>query len=208
MWKTALIVSVASLWPSLTAAAPIQSETGLVSPEVAITFDEIILIQGAPITDEYSSLGITFSVGLLYNPGTANMSDDIIGFEGRRLANFYPVTPVFSIFFAEPVSEAVVGVLAPDTASFTALLGLNPVESFQNSRPVQTQGFYGFEDIVFDEIRVDAAGISSFALIDNVQFTVVPEPSTGALLGLGLSVLAGVRECRGRFAAQHELVRT
>lgn len=175
MLKTVLIVSVALLWPWLTAAEPIQRETGLESPGVAITFDEIVLPQSTPITNQYSSLGITFSSGLLYNPGTANMSDDIIGFEGRRLANFYPVTRVFSIFFTEAVSEAVVGVLAPRTASFTALLGGNTVDSFQNTRPVQAQGFYGFDGIVFDEIRIDAAGISSFALIDNIQFTATRE---------------------------------
>ena len=192
MRKAHLILAVAVFCPSLAVAAPIQNESGLVLPGVAITFDEIILTNGTPITDQYSSLGITFSGGLLYNPGTANMSDDIIGFEGRRLANFYPVTPIFSIFFSDPVAEAVLGVLAPDTASFTALLSGEVVESFQNTRPVQTQGFYGFDAIVFDEIRVNAAGISGFALLDNIQFTTIPEPSTGALLGLGLSVVASV----------------
>ena len=197
MWKMHLALFAATVsFPWLATAASIQSESGLSLPGMAITFDEIILPNGTPITDQYSSLGITFSDGLLYNPGTANMSDDIIGFEGRRLANFHPVTPVFSIFFSDPVVEAVLGVLAPDTAFFTALLNGEIVESFQNTRPSQTQGFYGFDSIVFDEIRVDAAGISGFALVDNIQFTTIPEPSTGALLGLGLLLVAGRKRPR------------
>jgi hypothetical protein len=125
------------------------------------------------------------------------MSDAIIGFEGRRLANFHPVSPVFSIFFSEPVAEAVIGVLAPDAASFSALLNGLVVESFQNMRPVQAQGFYGFEAIVFDQILVDAAGISGFALVDNIQFTAVPEPSSAVLLALGLSIVAGFHRKHG-----------
>ncbi len=198
MRKMCFALLVASTcFPWLATAATIQSESGLPFPDVAITFDEIVLQNGTPITDQYSSLGITFSNGLLYNPGTANMSDGIVGFEGRRLANFYPVTSVFSIFFSSPVVEAVLGVLAPNTAFFTALLNGEVVESFQNTRPSQTQGFYGFNSIVFDELRIDAAGISGFALVDNIQFTTIPEPSTGSLLGLGLLLVAGRnRPCR------------
>jgi hypothetical protein len=190
VWVGFLFVLWLLLSPSVSIAASIENETGLASPDVAITFDEIVLLDGAPITNEYAALGITFSEGLLYNPGTANMSDDIIGFEGRRLANFHPVTPVFSIFFEQTVIEAVVGILAPDTASFKALLGGQVVESFQNSRPSQAQGWYGFAGIAFDEIRIDAAGISGFALVDNVQFNVIPEPTTALLLASGLVAMA------------------
>ena len=192
MWKIILIVSWAFFSLSPAAAEPIEMETGLPSPEVAITFDEIILTPSTPITDQYAPFGVVFSDGLLYNPGTANMSDDIIGFEGPRLANFYPVTPIFSIIFLSPVSEAVVGVLAPDITSFTALLEGMFVESFQNSRPTQAQGFYGFGGIVFDEIRIDAH--SRFdegrALLDNIQFATVPEPSAASMLCLGILAAA------------------
>jgi hypothetical protein len=176
-------------------SAPIQRPTDLATAGVRITFDEIVLPQSTALTDQYSSLGLIFDGGLLYNPLYVNMSDDILGLDGRRLANFSPNAYVFSIQFVTPVREAVVGILGPDITSFTALLAGAPVESFQNSRPVQAQGFYGFGGIVFDEIRVDATGRFSGAraLVDNVQFTVVPEPSTGATLGLGLAGLCVAR---------------
>ena len=173
-------------------ATPVQSETPIAGAAVAVTFDEIVLPDTTILTDQYAALGFTLSPGILYNPGTANMSDDILGFQGRRLANFYPVTSVFSIYFTSPVSQAVVGILAPDVATFTALLGGVEVEFFQNTRPVQAQGYYGFRDIVFDEIRIDAHSSvdQGYALLDNFQFTPVPEPSAAASIALGLAALA------------------
>ena len=200
MWKKIIAFWLGTLVPSLAWATPIQmaTQTGPPSPEVAITFDEIILPGSTVLSDEYASLGVTFSPGLLYNPGTANMSDSILGLDGRRLANFYPVTSVFSIYFVTPVSEAVIGILAPDITTFTAFLGGVEVETFQNTRLPQAQGFYGFTGITFDEIQIDAHSRfdAGRALIDNIEFTIakaIPEPSAAVLFALGFLVLAGTR---------------
>ena len=186
-------------------AVPIQmaTQTGLASAEVSITFDEVVLPNSTVLSDEYAGLGITFSPGLLYNPGTANMSDSILGLDGRRLANFYPVTSIFSIYFVDPVVEAVIGILAPDITTFTAFHEGVEVEAFQNSRLPQAQGFYGFTDITFDEIRVDAHSRvdEGRALIDNIQFTAsrpIPEPSGLTLFALGFALFSGRRGGRSR----------
>lgn len=195
----ALALLLALVVAARAGATPIESTTGLASPAVAITFDEIALPASSPVGDHYEPLGISLDPGLLYNPPEATTTDGVPGIEGNRLANFYPVVPVFSIRFLEPVREAVVGLLAPDITTLTALLGGVEVESFQNSRASQAQGFYGFEGIVLDEIRIDAH--SRFdegrALVDNVQFTALPEPATGILIPLGL-LAAGRRSGRCR----------
>lgn len=205
MWIRVIVLCLFVLAPSAARAVPIQmaTQTGLASAEVSITFDEIILPSSTVLSDEYAGLGVTFSPGLLYNPGTANMSDSILGLDGRRLANFYPVTSIFSIYFVDPVEEAVVGILAPDITTFTAFHKGIEVETFQNSRLPQAQGFYGFTGITFDEIRVDAHSRvdEGRALLDNIQFTTarpIPEPSGVMLFALGFALLSVVRGWRLR----------
>jgi len=205
MWKRVIMLGFFALEVSSARAVPIEmaTQTGLASAEVSITFDEIILPSSTVLSDEYAGLGITFSPGLLYNPGTANMSDSILGLDGRRLANFYPVTSIFSIYFVDPVEEAVMGILAPDITTFTALHDGIEVETFQNSRSPQAQGFYGFADITFDEIRVDARSRvdEGRALLDNIQFTLaraIPEPSALTLFALGFALFSGLRGRRLR----------
>lgn len=205
MWIKAIMLCLIVLEASAARAVSIQmaTQTGLASAEVSITFDEIILPRSTVLSDEYAGLGVTFSPGLLYNPGTANMSDSILGLDGRRLANFYPVTSIFSIYFVDPVEEAVIGILAPDITTFTAFHEGIEIETFQNSRRPQAQGFYGFTGITFDEIRVDAHSRvdEGRALVDNIQFTSarpIPEPSGLTLFALGFAVLSGVRAVRLR----------
>ena len=72
---------------------------------------------------------------------------------------------------------------AVDT-TFSAFLGGSLVESFtaasDSGFPADSGRFYGFEGIVFDEIRLSINAVNMGANLDNLQYNVanVPEPAT------------------------------
>ena len=50
-----------------TNATPVINNVGIDSPDLTITFSEYTFATGTEITDQYSSLGVTFDPGLFYN---------------------------------------------------------------------------------------------------------------------------------------------
>jgi hypothetical protein len=103
----------------------------------------------------------------------------------------------FSIQFLQQQTAAAFAMLTnPGTSTFTALLNGVAVESFSDTTNFNvTTNFYGFTNILFNEIKITAGGFNSVALIDNLQFnpaatTSVPTPALlPGLIGLGLGVL-------------------
>lgn len=56
--------------------------------------------------------------------------------------------------------------------------------------PTNTTNFYGFEGIVFDQLRISADTFDKAFLLDNVQtVAAIPEPETWALMIAGLAAL-------------------
>ncbi|MBT4740951.1 MAG: PEP-CTERM sorting domain-containing protein, partial [Rhodospirillaceae bacterium] len=83
------------------------------------------------------------------------------------------------------------------TTTFTALLDGVLVESFAASTNLtNTSNFYGFTDIIFDEIQISVA--SGGYNLDHFQFNEVhiPEPGSLAVFGLGLVGLGALRRRR------------
>jgi hypothetical protein len=147
---------------------------------------------GTVLTNQYSSLGVTFS-GLRFD-NTFNS-----GFPNITLpaaVNGAPIINPFLIGFTQPQSKAAFSLVTNSGIStFEALLNNSVVESFSAPTDLNSStNFYGFTGVTFDAIRITAGGIDGInvglAAIDNIQFGTataqsVPEPfsTIGTLVG-------------------------
>ena len=103
----------------------------------------------------------------------------------------------FSITFSEDQSAAAFAMVTDigGTSTFTALLDGAVVESFSTATAFNdSNNFYGFSDIVFDEINVSVVSSDNAMILDNLQTqasatAAVPfefSPTLGLLLAGGL----------------------
>jgi hypothetical protein len=171
-------------------AASLNNGTGISNPTNTITFSEIPLANGTPLTNQYSGLGVTFS-GLYANlfAAGANINPPA----ATNYSGFGSTSP-FLIGFTQPQSEAAfrLATANPLTATFEALRNNSVVGTFSAPASLSnTNNFYGFTGVTFDAIRVTTVA-SSFdvTIIDNIQFgsataQSVPEPFSiiGTLVG-------------------------
>lgn len=169
------------------------SDTGLSAPGQTIGFEEVVLSNGTLVTDQFASLGVTFTPGVSYQNSVSRRPN----FSGPAVIDFaFSGFADISIQFSQAVTEATAAMTANfGGMSLTALLDDVIVESFDYTFPNNTvdsnfNNFFGFTDILFDELRLTPVGSTSVA-IDNLAFTYaavpVPEPGILALLGLGLA---------------------
>ena len=171
-------------------AAMLNNSSGLASPNTTITFDEIVPPAGTVVTTQYSGLGVSFS-NLVY----ASQGGGFPHIDNNNLGNFNGGLNggLFSIHFLQQQTEAAFAMVTNQgTSTFTALLNGVVAETFTLGTTVfSSNNFYGFTNILFDEIQVTPGGYGSYALIDNIQLgssatESVPEPaSVLGLLALG-----------------------
>jgi len=175
----------------------IASSTGIASPTQTINFEEIVLAMNSSLTNQYASLGVTFSPNVFYSPqtGFGNVQGHDIG--NFTFAGGGPVNPV-TMSFSTLHTAAAFSFDADGTPYlFQALLGGVVVDSFSaNVSSGSTSDYYGFSSDVFDSIRITQTGTGGgpFWVADNIKTgaaaTAVAEPTTLFLLGSGLVVLA------------------
>jgi len=158
---------------SLQAQAIIAQPSGLVSPDHLIDFGANLYPNFTPISTEFPPLTITH--GRYYTTGTVN------NLVGGFITNDFAVGPpdTFKIKFATPISDVSfvyhqISTAAP--SNFRAMLGPTLVDSFSivwnQSSP---NNFFGFTNIVFDEVQVDFVSDFNF---DSVAFNDAGAPVT------------------------------
>jgi hypothetical protein len=171
-------------------ATIINSTTGLTGPTNQLGFDS--LGSGIAVTNQFASQGVVFTEVLsstspaplvtLFSDAFTNMNQFALNQSGGS----------FQIQFQGTVDEAVFAFMTNSgTSSFSALLQGNVVESFSGVTNL-TGRFFGFTGITFDSIEVNPGGQNQAFRLDNLQYgtvtpSSVPEPTTLALLGLGLA---------------------
>lgn len=198
--STALTVFGVSITSVLLAnpaqGASLTNGTGLTDPALTITADEFILANETVVTNQYSSLGVTFSPNVYYNSNNGGLG---VAFApvvaGNYFGNFDNLTDrnfdnPFSIEFSTDQTDVAFGLVPgnPGTITFTAFLNGSTVESFSTTVGFPGQ-FYGFTDSLFDEIQIEAdiPGDDDLVIFDNIQIGIAapattPEP--GTILGL------------------------
>ena len=200
MKKVLLCCLILFFWfTSNLTATPITNDFGLTSPMNTISFSEFSIVDDVLVTTQYQILGVTFSSNLRQINTLSFSSPNIAP---GALKNYFPVVNPFSILFDTDQTEAAFAMITySGISSFTAFLDDIPVQSFSTATNTNNvNNFYGFSEIIFDEIVINIQNGSGFMILDNLQFSnnsaAIPEPTTIVLFGFGLLSLAGVSRRR------------
>jgi hypothetical protein len=148
-----------------------QTATGIPDPLYTVTFEEHQLPTATFVTTQFQDAGVIFTPEVYYNVIVASFPN----IEGKRVGNSAValLQDPFSAKFTVPRSAAAFA-LAANTGivRFTARLKGSDVATATAPAGVQVaNNFYGFSDIVFDEISVDqlTSSASFGVVIDNIQ---------------------------------------
>ena len=152
----AMAAGVCLIASGISNATFLDNASGIASPATTVTFSEVAVVNGTVVTNQFSSLGVTFgslsaTEGLYFSASA--------GSPGAGLQNFFPDSyNPFVISFDTVVSEAAFEMVTNGTTdTFTALLNGVVVETASTVTGAAFS-FYGFTGIVFDEIRVGIGG--------------------------------------------------
>lgn len=192
-----IVIALLATVPMAAQAVPIlNASDGLDAPDVIIDFGT--LPGGTAVSTEFAGDGLTFDGPFVsQNLCVTTVVGPCLNSSDNSLATIY------GLDFDTAISEFALQLLTNSgTTTFTALLGGAVVETFAatTNRDTTADDYYGFEDIVFDEVRFQISAINSNFNLDNVQYsfaaTAVPEPGTLALLTIGLLGIGVLRRRR------------
>lgn len=199
------IFAASLLLSGLASATPLYTNAVFGVGDQLVTFDEVALVQSAPVTNQFAAYGVTFGAGMREGEdfgGAANFSGQHIASQGLQ--------EPYSVFFTNNVDAA--GAYwefnALTTTTIAAYLNGQLVESYDylNTNCCQTSAFLGFVGIVFNEIRLTDLVAGTSLVMDNMQFSAVavepnpevPEPLSAALLAIGAVGMAAARRRKAK----------
>jgi hypothetical protein len=176
---------------SANAAIISDSSTGLLSPDITIDFGVGLYADNTVITNQFSTQGITFDgpstryLGSI-NQGSYSVDGAVAGLNGDNLAE-----PDSMLFSSDVTDVAFTFKSNPSNTTFTAYLDGVEQESFVAYTAYNGEGsnvYYGFTDILLDEISYSISYKNNYFVLDNLQFNtkVVPAPAALSIFGLGL----------------------
>jgi hypothetical protein len=211
--RVAVAASLGFLCGAPAQAEFIRNNFGLTNPARTITFEEHFLPKYTRVTDQYGDLGVIFEPAVFYNSVLTHLpnNNDELEVQLTMASNITVgiVINPFSIRFTEP-QQAAAFILESNTGTveFTALNEGRVLETgvAEIGKGVSLfENFFGFKDIVFDEIRVrqtESLIGSPGVVFDRIEMlpAAVPEPNVLVLLVAALLsvALAAARRMPGR----------
>lgn len=205
MLKTLLsIAAIATIAAtSIQAATVANGQANIVGADQIIGFDEFDVANGVEVTDEFASLGATFSGLFQSDSGFSPRANT----SGALLFRFSTIGA--TITFNNSVSDATFALSSnAGTGTFTSFLNGTQVETFSaslvntalpESNVNRVGNIFGFTGSLFDQITFTTAG-SSGASFDNLAFNVapVPLPASLPLLLAGAGAMFAVRRRKSK----------
>lgn len=176
------------------AAAIIDEDSGLTSlDKIVIDFGENLFPVGTTIDTQFVSDGVDFGATYTYN----NINEAHPARTQGYLENIDSINQPGSIFFSSDVSAANFSwrTIRNTKTTFGAYNDNVLVEEFTAGTNISlTSGrYFGFQDILFDEVRLSIADTRSKQFtLDNLEYvSAIPLPAAVWLFGSGLLGLMG-----------------
>jgi hypothetical protein len=188
---TCASLSLLGCFASANAAIISDSSTGLLSPDITIDFGAGLYADDTVITNQFSTQGITFD-----GPNTRYLnggSNNFYAVDGavKGLNGSNSAAPDNILFATDVTDVAFTFSSNPSNTTFTAYLDGLVQESFVAYTSYKGEGsnvYYGFTDILLDEISYSISYNNNYFTLDNLQFNTksVPAPAALSIFGLGL----------------------
>jgi hypothetical protein len=193
----AILLAALALISGPARAAFFNADVGLTTPDRTVDFESVVLATNDDVSDQFLNLGLKFDSAF----ANADMNPAFAHFSGNRVGNFrsgQAFLADFAIHFVSPVSAAAFALVTADggVSTFAAYLHGVLVESASApSSLTSSENIYGFDGIVFDELKIHVNTTDHALLIDNLQpiNAPVPEPASAGLLLGGLGLLAWLK---------------
>lgn len=180
--------------------------------KIVIDFGDDASLVGMTITDQFISSGVTFGPTYVYEtldhstiqvrPSLAQGHLTNINIDGAQPGSIFFTSDVSAAVFSWRTDNIATGGLRVETllSAYNDNVLVEQGSGFSNKAlPIDSGRYFGFENILFDEIRISLLvegtvdlSTKTFFTLDNLEYvSAVPVPAAVWLFGSGLLGLAG-----------------